>query len=175
MDDGNQWFGSRRRKLKAKGNDGWSTSRTVLLILHSEFFKKRDSKGKVQDEISLSVLQQVAVKFSKVLIFIPEIMIKEQVETLCEDNQLENIEVEIANSDTVARTDQIKKRIIAFGGRLKWVQNPREISYFNIDQFLLSDHITVARSEDHNKIGIEPEKPDDFDSLSDKRKGRSFW
>jgi len=87
-----------------------------------------------------------------------------------------NIEIEEINNALDA-ADAMKRRIISNGGRIKHVSNPREITALNMSRFVIDEEgsFEFTKTENADEIGIEVEKPQNFEDLNKRRAGKSFW
>lgn len=169
-----QWFAGPRKKPKGQRE---GPPRRVLFVLDPSMFFKRDAKGTVLSEVSESMLRQALSKFDKVVVFPVYGLASAQV--LQEAVATYQLEVEVAplvsgaTNATVA--EMLKQKLISLGAEIKHHLNPREISHLNIEKFMISDHILIARREDWAKAGLELDKPESFEDVAKKRKNRSFW
>lgn len=173
-----QWFSGKRRKFKQpKKNVGFS-----LCVLEPDFFLRRDPDGHpVTGDFSELNLQQASDRYSSVVVFAALLasLDVDKLKSTVAELELDNFRwidlVDQKESAYTAYTDELKRCIIELGGQIKHVQNPREISYLNIDRFVFSGDIIFARRDDHEKVGIELDKPKSFKELHKARKRRSFW
>lgn len=130
------------------------------------------------------MLRAASQKWNQILILEPRSYTKEksQQQLLSQFLQevsapgLPNIEVMVCES-VLQTTDDLKRRMIEAGAQIKFVRNPREITYLNMDQYLINaDHIVWIRSwNEVEKAEIELEKPKDFNDLQKERGRKSFW
>ena len=70
-------------------------------------------------------------------------------------------------------TVRLKNMLIELGVKFRPTRNARAMSYLNLDKFARGG-LTMIRSDDYDKIGIEPEKEVTFQDLVKKRR-RSAW
>lgn len=173
-----QWFPGKRKRFKARGSldgEGGEPEGKILICHDPRLFGKRDKDGLILDEMSESMLMQACDLYDQVLVFCVECQACKDVKSLAESLGLSKVEVIFQPEDPLLRTEQMRKRIIQAGGRIKPAKNPREITYFNMERFVVSEHMVFAGREDWQKIGLELDKPQSFEDLHKERKKRSFW
>lgn len=172
-----QWLPGPRRHFKVRpGEEGAEgEARRVLVVLDPRLFGKRDHNDIILDEMSEDMLRQASSLYDQVTVFCEECQACRDVKQLAESLVLTNVEVVFAPQDFLEKTEELRKRILAVGGKIKAVKNPREIAYHNIERFILSGHILFARRDDWKKVGLELDKPKTFKDVQKERKGKSFW
>jgi hypothetical protein len=169
-----QWLPGPRRHFKAReGKSG--TQKRILVALDPRLFGKRDPKGLILDEMSEDMLCQASDLYDQVLVFCEECQACRDVRQLAEDLQLKNVEVNYVSANLIEKTEELRKRIVAVGGKIKVVKNPREITYYSMEKFVMSDWIVFARRDEWKKVGLELDKPKTFHDVQRERKGKSFW
>jgi len=173
----NQWLPGPRKHFKARSGEGNESGepRRILVVLDPRLFGKRDPKGVILDEMSEDMLCQAADLYDQVLVFCEECQACRDVRQLAEDIQLANVEVVYLPDDFLEKTEELRRRIVAVGGKIKVVKNPREIAYHNLDKFTMSGHIVFARREDWKRVGLELDKPKTFKDVQRDRSKKSFW
>lgn len=173
----NQWLPGPRRHFKVRPGEegGEDKSRKVLVVLDPRLFGKRDPHDLILDEMSEDMLRQASSLYDQVIVFCEECQACRDVKRLAEGASLANVEVVFAPEDFLEKTEELRKRILAVGGKIKAVKNPREIAYHNLERFVLSGHIIFARREDWKKVGLELDKPKTFKDVQGERKKRVFW
>jgi len=169
-----QWFSGPRKKLQGQRE---GPPRRVLFVLDPSLFFKRDAKGTVLSEASEAMLRQAVTKFDKVVVFPVYGLASAQV--LQEAVASYQLDVEVAplvgGSTNATVAEMLKQKLLSLGAEIKHHTNPREISHLNIEKFLVSDHILIARKDDWAKAGLELDKPESFEDVAKKRKNKSFW
>lgn len=153
----------------------------TLFVLHFRLFCKQDKHGNIlQGEYSEAMLRQAAAKFGSIVILYHSLH-REEIQPLLDlvltlRKEFPNLEAEEIES-TLDATEKMKRRIIGRGGRIKHVRNPREITTWNISRFIIDDEgvFEFTHTANAEEIGIEVEKPENFEDLKKKRQGRSFW
>ena len=170
-----QWLPGPRKRIKA--STVARSEGNVLIVLDPHLFSIRDKKGKVTDTYSELMLTQASDLYDRVLIFCVygksgANALKELVESI---DGLNNIEFEECSDKLSTATETLKRHIIALGGRIKHVKNPREINHLNLHKFVIGEHIKFSRVDDWEKVGLKLDKTKSFDDLTKARKGKSFW
>jgi hypothetical protein len=172
-----QWLPGPRRHFKVRDEEGevGDSHRKILVVLDPRLFGKRDSKGLILDEMSEDMLCQASSLYDQVMVFCEECQACRDVRQLAEDIQLKNVEVTYISANLIEKTEELRKRIIAVGGKIKVVRNPREITFFSMEKFVLSGYIVFARRDDWKKVGLELDKPKTFQDVQKERKTKTFW
>lgn len=173
-----QWFPGKRKRFRARGSldgSGSGVEGKVLICTDPRLFGKRNKEGVILDDMSPGMLAQACDLYDQVWVFCVECEACKDLKSLAEQLDLPKVEVIFQPDDVLLRTEQMRKRIIQAGGRIKPVKNPREITYFNMERFVVSEFMVFAGREDWEKIGLELDKPQSFEDLHKDRKKRSFW
>jgi len=175
-----QWFDGPRH-IKKSGS-----KKRMLVVLDPRLFSERDTKGNPTSVHlglwNLDTLRAAASKWDLVLVlerrsFKKEIHEQNLLSNFVADKSLSNLQVLVCGESVLTTTDAMKKLVLEAGAKIKHVGNPREITYLNMDKYVLDgENILWIRSWDQTvEAGIEPEKPKSFEDLKEARKVRSYW
>jgi len=175
------WTGGRRRLKKEK-----IPIQQTAVISNPAFLLKQDKGGNRTKEYSELTLQAVAKRWEKVLIFsyVPsEANIdpentrdNKKLVKFLDSLSINNVELILTvKGTTPVITEQWKSCLIRHGARIKNPKNLREISYLTLNKYMDAPHIIWIKQDDHKKIGIEVDKPLNFEELQEKRKRVSEW
>lgn len=172
-----RWFDGGPRHIKKSGS-----KKRMLVVLDPRLFSERDTKGNPTSEWSLDTLHAAASKWDLVLVlerrsFKKEIHEQNLLSNFVTDKSIPNLQVLVCGESVLTTTEAMKKLVIEVGAKIKHVGNPREITYLNMDKYVLDgENILWIRSWDQTvEAGIEPEKPKSFEDLKEARKVRSYW
>jgi len=148
------WTGG-RRKLRKKPK-----RLKTLVVVDSVFFRKRDKRGHVTDKHGYSddMLAAVQDQFDLVVVFEP-LNTKTPMAKYVEESGSKKFSViKYETHDIEKVTSLWKTTLVGLGATFKRVRNPREITYMNLDRYMLADHITWVGPDDHKKIKIKLDK-----------------
>ena len=166
-----RWFNSPPRKSGKK--------RRLLVVLDPRLFSVRDSKGLPIAQWDIATLAEAGDKWDQIVV-LERRSFQKGVE---EQNLLFDLKDKPLNlavipcwESVLVTTEQLRKKVLDFGGKIKHVKNPREITYLNMCDFVEADNIVWIQSWNQTELAeIEPEKPKTFDDFSRSRKVRAYW
>jgi hypothetical protein len=168
------WTGDRKR-IKPEPKPKKRTLVTTPLL-----FAKRDRKEDIVTDgpcvvWSLSMLKQASEKWEEVLVFC-DLMYAEDLSNLVKIQEFTNIMIlTFEKTCTDSRTQFMKECLIERGAKIITTKNPREVTYLNIKKYINAPHFTWARADDHDKVGIDLDKPKSFKELQSERKTKATW
>ena len=154
----------------------------VLFVSDHAFFLKRNKQNGFEDPACWSVqtLKEVSDKWDLVLV-LGNLQIEEpcafggNLRDLCNKFKFHNVEV---IDDTKSRMDILeimKKCIINMGGKMRFVKNIKEITYYNIYRCFENIEFRYADANDHSLVGVKVDKPKSFLEFAKERKQKAVW
>jgi hypothetical protein len=180
MGSSSAWV-SRKRRAKRPTEEKTNT----LVVINPFFFAKRNKNGQAppNPEWSESMLRQAAEKWPKILIFFPlespemvEDGLAEKLYRFTRDLKLSNINiVTYSRTDPISATKVWREAIRSVGGTIVSPKNPREVTYLNMEKHTHASHITWVDLDDHEKLGVEIDKPKSFSDFQKVRKRSAGW
>jgi hypothetical protein len=153
----------------------------VLLVTHPALFCQRDKHGTVLPEWSISMLRLAEQIWEVTLVLehwrnVTSIRPKVQLRSKLFMLGLHDVEaLMLEEFGPLEQVELAKQRIIEYGGKIRSVENPYDISIFNIDFFIDAPHFTCVGMEGHKKAGIRLDKPLNFKEIANKRALKTIW
>lgn len=152
---------------------GVTPPRDILIVGGLLFFALRDAAGKPTYQLSQKTLDEVTTMFRQIFVFYT-IDHAKLIEALTDypNMRLFAIDKLRVKECMEAAVDELNKQGVHFR---PFPPNRREVSWLNLNRWINDPKVSFVLSDEHAKLGLEPEKEETFKDAAGSRRDAAEW